>query len=107
MTETAICAKCLLTSTNPWGNEALEDCQACLGFQALQAHIDLSSEMGSWSHDPSSLRMMMKTAFSSSCAKLRREGESAFDQVLDGIQDILDEHRANLAGIGLCMQFVG
>ena len=57
---------------------------------ALQAHIDLSSEMGSWSHDPSSLRMMMKTAFSSSCAKLRREGESAFDQVLDGIQDILE-----------------
>ena len=57
---------------------------------ALQAQIDAFGEVGTWNHDPSSLRMMMKTAFVSCCAKLRREGEAAFDDVLDGIQDILE-----------------
>ncbi|WP_168193132.1 dynamin family protein [Rhodophyticola sp. CCM32] len=57
---------------------------------ALQSHLELSSEVGSWSHDPSSLRMMMKTGYTSYCAKLRRVGETAFDDVLDGIQDILE-----------------
>ncbi|MBF9036224.1 hypothetical protein HKCCE2091_18420 [Rhodobacterales bacterium HKCCE2091] len=58
---------------------------------ALESHIELSNEMGSWSHDPVTLRMMMKTAFTSACAKLRREGETAFDDVLDGIQQILED----------------
>lgn len=59
-------------------------------LNALQAQIDAFGEIGAWNHDPSSLRMMMKTAFVASCAKLRREGEAAFDDVLDGIQEILE-----------------
>lgn len=57
---------------------------------ALQAQIDAFGEFGTWNHDPSSFRMMMKTAFLSSCSKLRRDGEAAFDDVLDGIQEILE-----------------
>ncbi|MBY6154367.1 dynamin family protein [Vannielia litorea] len=59
-------------------------------LSALQAQIDTFGEAGTWNHDPTSLRMMMKTAFLSSCAKLRREGEGAFDDILDGIQEILE-----------------
>lgn len=58
-------------------------------IDALQSHIDAFGEFSSWEHDPSSLRMMMKTAFSSHCAKLRRQGEASFDVVLGGIQDLL------------------
>jgi len=57
---------------------------------ALQAHIESFGEIGSWNHDPTGLRMMMKTAFTSACIGLRREGEAAFDLVLDGIQDLLE-----------------
>lgn len=58
---------------------------------ALKSHIEMFNEVGSWTHDPSSLRMMMKTAFTSTCVKLRREGETAFDDVLDGVQQILED----------------
>ncbi len=57
--------------------------------EALQAHLEAFNEVGTWSHDPSSLRMMMKTAYLSMCVKLRREGETSFDTVLDGIQQLL------------------
>ncbi|QDC08584.1 hypothetical protein FHY55_04720 [Oceanicola sp. D3] len=57
---------------------------------ALQSHIEAFGEVGAWNHDPTGLRMMMKAAFTSSIAKLRREGESAFDVVLDGIQEVLE-----------------
>ncbi|CUH75577.1 dynamin family protein [Tropicibacter naphthalenivorans] len=59
-------------------------------LEALEAHIAAFGEFNSWTHDPANLRMMMKTAFSSSCAKLRREGEAAFDNVLDGMQEIVE-----------------
>ena len=59
-------------------------------LEALQAHIDAFGEMGAWTHDPMGLRMAMKSAFLSACTKLRREGETAFDQTLDGIQEILE-----------------
>ena len=59
-------------------------------LEALQAHIDAFGEIGSWTHDPMGLRMAMKSAFLSTCTKLRREGEIGFDQVLDGIQEILE-----------------
>lgn len=59
-------------------------------LEALQAHIEAFGEIGSWNHDPTVLRMMMKTAFTSCCAKLRREGEIAFDILLDGVQEILE-----------------
>lgn len=57
---------------------------------ALGAHIATFGEIGAWNHDPSGLRMMMKTAFTSSCAKLKREGEAGFDRILAGVQDILE-----------------
>ncbi len=57
--------------------------------EALQSHIQTFGESGSWDHDPTGLRMMMKTGFTSACAKLRREGEAAFDTVLDDIQELL------------------
>lgn len=59
-------------------------------LEALQAHISSFGEIGAWSHDPSGLRMMMKTAFTAAVTRLRREGEAGFDAVLDGVQDILE-----------------
>lgn len=58
---------------------------------ALQSHIDTFGEIGSWNHDPAGLRMMMKTAFTLFCSKVRREGEDGFDRVMDGVQEILEE----------------
>ncbi|WP_102222606.1 dynamin family protein [Acidimangrovimonas sediminis] len=60
-------------------------------IEALQSHIDLFGEFSAWKHDPTSLRMAMKTAFSSATAKLRREGEVAMEVVLDGMQAILQD----------------
>jgi hypothetical protein len=71
---------------------------------ALQSHINTYGEMNAWSHDPAGLRMMMKTAFSSFCAKLRREGEAAFDTALDGIQNIL-EHDLGVFREGNSIEF--
>lgn len=58
---------------------------------ALQSHIDMFGEFSAWKHDPTSLRMVMKSAFTSATSKLRREGETALDAVLDGMQDILQD----------------
>ncbi|NPD14376.1 hypothetical protein HOY34_04075 [Xinfangfangia sp. D13-10-4-6] len=57
--------------------------------EALQSHVAAFGETGSWEHDPTGLRMMMRTAYLSACSKLRREGEVAFEGVLDGVQDVL------------------
>ncbi|WP_425074891.1 dynamin family protein [Sagittula sp. S175] len=63
--------------------------QSAIG--ALQSHIDVYGEFDAWKHDPTSLRMAMKTAFTSATAKLRREGETGLDDVLDGMQTILQD----------------
>lgn len=57
--------------------------------ETLQSHMTAFGETGSWEHDPAGLRMTMKTAFATACSKLRREGETGFETVLDGIQNIL------------------
>ncbi|PID36352.1 MAG: hypothetical protein CR993_05815 [Rhodobacterales bacterium] len=56
---------------------------------ALRSHIAMYGETGAWEHDPMGLRMAMKTAFNSACSKLRREGETGFMAVLDGVEEIL------------------
>jgi len=56
---------------------------------ALQSHIDTFGEVDNWSHEPTSLRMMMKSAYNLSCGKLRRVGQAGFEQALDGTLDIL------------------
>lgn len=56
---------------------------------ALQSHIDTFGEVDNWSHEPTSLRMMIKSAYNLSCGKLRRVGQQGFEQVLDGTLDIL------------------
>lgn len=56
---------------------------------ALQSHIDTFGEVDNWSHEPTSLRMMMKSAYNLSCGKLRRVGQGGFERVLDGTLDIL------------------
>ncbi|MPQ94017.1 dynamin family protein [Thioclava sp. JE_KL1] len=58
-------------------------------LEALQSHIDTYGEIGAWTHDPTALRMAMKTAFASNCARLRRKGEAALDMVSDGIDTFL------------------
>ncbi|SEL75278.1 Dynamin family protein [Roseivivax marinus] len=58
-------------------------------LDALGAHVRTFGAVDAWTHDPANLRMMMKTAFASACARLRREGEAAFDNVLDGMHDVL------------------
>lgn len=73
--------------------ERLERAQASFtdtALEALRAHLDTFGEDTAWSHDPSGLRMMMKTAFNASTARLRREGETAFEQVFDDIQQVLE-----------------
>ena len=56
---------------------------------AIQSHVEMFGDSRAWTHDPTSLRMMMKTAFARSCMALRTEGENALDEVFDGVQDIL------------------
>jgi len=68
-----------------------QDVFVASAVEALQSHLETFGEFNSWEHDPISLRMMMRTAFSSYCAKLRREGESSFDAVLDKIQELLQK----------------
>ncbi|GGG63668.1 dynamin family protein [Salipiger pallidus] len=60
-------------------------------IEALQAHINLYGEFSSWKHDPSSLRMAMKAAFTSATVRLRREGEAGLDMVMDGMDDIFHD----------------
>ncbi|PIE08251.1 MAG: hypothetical protein CSA74_03495 [Rhodobacterales bacterium] len=57
--------------------------------EALHSHVIMYGENGAWEHDPMGLRMAMKTAFNAACSKLRREGETGFMAVLDGVEDIL------------------
>ncbi|KEO56398.1 dynamin family protein [Thioclava pacifica] len=58
-------------------------------LEALQSHIDTFGEIGAWTHDPTALRMAMKTAFTSATTKLRRHGETAFDEMAEGIDALL------------------
>jgi hypothetical protein len=71
--------------------ERAQDTFVQSAVEALQAHIDLYGEGSTWKHDPTSLRMAMKTAFVSATARLRRTGENALDIVLEGSQQILQE----------------
>lgn len=57
--------------------------------EALQSHIDAFGETDNWSHEPSGLRMMMRSACTASAAKLRRWGETALQDVADGVHEIL------------------
>lgn len=58
-------------------------------LEALQSHIDAFGEVDNWSHEPSSLRMMMRSAYTNATTKLRREGEKSLEDIADGIHDIL------------------
>lgn len=57
--------------------------------EALQSHIDAFGEMDNWSHEPSSLRMMMRSAYTNATTKLRRDSEWALEEIADGMQEIL------------------
>ncbi|MDJ1008373.1 MAG: dynamin family protein [Paracoccaceae bacterium] len=72
--------------------ERLEQAQATFvssATEALGAHIGSFGEQGAWTHDPTGLRMMMKSAYFSSCVKLRRIGETGLEDVCEGIEHIL------------------
>ena len=58
-------------------------------LEALHSHIDAFGEADNWSHEPSSLRMMMRSAYTNSTTKLRRSGERSLEEIADGIHDIL------------------
>ncbi len=68
-----------------------QDAFVTSALEALAAHMKVAGEIGTWNHDPTSLRMTMKTSFTSACARLRREGEAAFEIVLDGLADITEQ----------------
>ena len=57
--------------------------------EALQSHINAFGEMDNWSHEPSSLRMMMRSAYMKATTNLRRDGEWALEFVADGIHDMM------------------
>ena len=58
---------------------------------SLQSHIDTFGETDQWTHEPTALRLMMKSAYKLSCAKLRRLGEGSVEDVLDGVEAILQQ----------------
>lgn len=58
-------------------------------IDALQSHIDAFGEVDNWSHEPSSLRMMMRSAYTHATTRLRRGGERSLEEIADGIHDIL------------------
>ena len=58
-------------------------------IDALQSHIDTFGEVDNWSHEPSSLRMMMRSAYTHATTRLRRGGERSLEEIADGIHDIL------------------
>lgn len=58
-------------------------------IEALQSHIDAFGEADNWTHEPSSLRMMLRSAYSNATTKLRRDGEKYLDEIGDGVHDIL------------------
>ena len=60
-------------------------------IDALRTHIGSFGEHGQWTHDPITLRMMMKTAYNGAVLTLRKAGEDALETVLDGVQDLLQE----------------
>ncbi len=57
---------------------------------ALQSHIDAFGEADNWSHEPSTLRMMMRSAYATSVSRLRKAGTQALEEILDGLHDILE-----------------
>ncbi|MEM9317979.1 MAG: dynamin family protein [Pseudomonadota bacterium] len=69
--------------------ELAQDSFITSAVDALQSHIDAFGEADNWSHEPVSLRLMMKSAYNVCCNKLKRVGQVGFEQVLDGTLDIL------------------
>ena len=65
--------------------------------EALQSHIDVYGEIDTWRHEPTGLRMMMKSSYTNAIARLRRIGaetlESVSDEVLDILQFDLDRYQ--------------
>ena len=58
--------------------------------EALQSHIDAFGEVDNWSHEPSTLRMMMRSAYSTAVGRLRKIGTKSLEDIVDGIHDILE-----------------
>lgn len=58
-------------------------------LEALDSHIKNYGGNDTWNHDPISLRMMMRSAFMTSCTKLRRKGEERIEEVLDQVEEIM------------------
>ncbi|MEO1678888.1 MAG: dynamin family protein [Pseudomonadota bacterium] len=71
--------------------ERAQETFADSAIDALQSHVAVFGETGSWDHDPMGLRMAMKGAYSSVCGKLRGEGETAFEKVVDQVEALLAE----------------
>lgn len=71
---------------------------------ALREHLRTEGGADNWIHDPAPLRLMMKASFAAACAKLRREGENAFDQVHDGALKVL-EHDLGMRRLGSAVAF--
>ena len=71
--------------------EAAQQSFVSHALSALQTHADMYGERGTWRHDPTTLRMTMKSAYVRSCAALSSQGEASLDEVTDGIQAILSD----------------
>lgn len=59
-------------------------------IETLASHVDVFGERDSWRHEPTGLRMMMRTAYMAAGTQLRRACESRIDGVVEGVQDLVE-----------------
>lgn len=57
--------------------------------EALQKHMAENNDLNAWHHEPIPLRMNMKSAYVTTCGKLRQLGQHCFDQALQNAYDVL------------------
>lgn len=59
-------------------------------LDALESHIATYGERESWNHEPTTLRMMMRTAYLTAGTKLRRKAEARMEENTDSLQEVLE-----------------
>lgn len=73
--------------------DKLERAQASFvnsAVSALASHIETFGEKQTWNHEPSVLRLIMKSAYDTACEKLRRAGAGALEDVFDSVEELIE-----------------
>jgi hypothetical protein len=67
-------------------------------LSALSSHVAIYGEAETWTHEPMSLRMSMRSAYLSACKSLDRKAQALLVEGAAAVQDILD---VDLAVVGV------